>query len=70
MEELDAGVFDFDQFPDFTQQYEATLAATMPSELRFTSCDGPVSYVGREALEADINNLKAALEGAGPRGPS
>ena len=48
MEQLDAGVFDLDQFPDFTQQYEATLAATIPSELRFTSCDGPVSYVGRK----------------------
>ncbi len=68
MEELDAGVFDLDQFPDFTQQYEATLAATIPSELRFTSCDGPVSYVGREALDADINNLKAALEGCRPAG--
>jgi 5-methyltetrahydropteroyltriglutamate--homocysteine methyltransferase len=68
MEELDAGVFDFDEFPDFTRQYEATLAATMPAELRFTSCDGPVSYVGTKALDADINNLKAALEGVRPEG--
>ena len=33
------------------------------ANIRFTSCDGPVTYVGQSAVQADIDNLKAATEG-------
>jgi 5-methyltetrahydropteroyltriglutamate--homocysteine methyltransferase len=55
-----------DDFPDFAQK----LADTMESAatIRFTTCDGPVSYVGQSAVQADIDNLKAALDGVSPAG--
>src|SRR5439155_18727790 len=29
----------------------------------FVMCTGPVTYIGREAAQADIDNLKAAVQG-------
>ena len=37
------------------------MAQTMASTqtIKFTTCDGPVSYMGQDAVQADIENLKA-----------
>lgn len=34
-----------------------------PRERRVLACTGPVTYVGQEAVQTDIRNLKAAMEG-------
>ncbi len=39
------------------------FAPRVALELDAPSCNGPVTYVGQAALDADIANLKAALEG-------
>ena len=59
-------VMGLDDFPDFAQK----LAETMESAatIRFTTCDGPVSYIGQSAVQADIDNLKAALDGVSAAG--
>ncbi|MGI9092492.1 MAG: hypothetical protein ACR2FF_03415 [Mycobacteriales bacterium] len=51
-------------FPDFAEQMAATMSQA--ADIRWTSCDGPVSFEGRDAVQADIANLKAALEGLSP----
>ena len=58
-----AGSKEVASFPDF---YEATLrqgpnAAARAARL---ACTGPISYIGRAQVQADIENLKAALAGA------
>ncbi len=66
IEAVAASVMSLEDFPDFAQKLaEATATA---ASIRFTSCDGPVSYVGQSAVQADIDNLKAALEGVSPAG--
>src|SRR5690349_20791848 len=66
IQEVAAAVMGLDEHPDFAEQMAQTMA--MAQEIRFTSCDGPVSYVGQDAVEADIDNLNAALEGVTPAG--
>lgn len=66
IQEVSAQVINLDEFPDFAEYLAATM--TSAAEVRFTSCDGPVSYVGQDAVQADIDNLKAAVEGAAPAG--
>jgi 5-methyltetrahydropteroyltriglutamate--homocysteine methyltransferase len=50
-----------DEFPDFAARQAETMAAV--AQVRFTTCDGPVSYTGQAAVQADIENLKAAVNG-------
>ena len=50
-----------EEFPDFAEKMAQTMASAQT--IKFTTCDGPVSYVGQDALQADIDNLKAATEG-------
>jgi 5-methyltetrahydropteroyltriglutamate--homocysteine methyltransferase len=50
-----------EEFPDFAAKMAPTMASTQT--IKFTTCDGPVSYVGQDAVQADIENLKAATEG-------
>ena len=66
IQEVAAAVMGLDEHPDFAEQMAQTM--TMAQEVRFTSCDGPVSYVGQDAVKADIDNLNAALEGVSPAG--
>jgi 5-methyltetrahydropteroyltriglutamate--homocysteine methyltransferase len=61
IEEVASSVARLDQFPDYAEQWQATMASV--SQIRFTTCDGPVSFVGQEAVQADIDNLKAAVDG-------
>jgi 5-methyltetrahydropteroyltriglutamate--homocysteine methyltransferase len=59
-------------FPDFHRRgggrlWRAATASQVPSPTGNVNptlvCTGPLTYVGREATELDIANLKAALEG-------
>ena len=50
-----------EEFPDFAQKMAQIMAST--PTIKLTTCDGPVSYVGQDAVRADIENLKAATEG-------
>src|SRR5215831_9410192 len=47
-----------EEFPDFAEKMAQTMASAQT--IKFTTCDGPVSYVGQDAVRADIENLKAA----------
>src|SRR5262245_51349360 len=59
-----AGSREFRAFPEFYEWFGRALpspAASLPHMV----CTGPISYKGHAQLQADIDNLKAALEGAG-----
>jgi 5-methyltetrahydropteroyltriglutamate--homocysteine methyltransferase len=66
IETVAASVMNLEEFPDFADHMAATMESV--SEIRFTTCDGPVSYVGQEAVKTDIENLQAALDGEAPAG--
>jgi 5-methyltetrahydropteroyltriglutamate--homocysteine methyltransferase len=59
-------VMGLQEFPDFAEKLAQTRAAA--ATIRFTTCDGPVGYVGQQAVQADIENLKAATEGVSAAG--
>jgi 5-methyltetrahydropteroyltriglutamate--homocysteine methyltransferase len=61
IEAVSSSVIDLTDFPDYAEHLGATMAAA--AEIRFTTCDGPVAYVGQEAVKTDIANLKAAVQG-------
>jgi 5-methyltetrahydropteroyltriglutamate--homocysteine methyltransferase len=61
IEELASSVMGLEEFPDFAEK-QAQLMAEV-SQIRFTTCDGPVTYTGQDQLQADIENLKAATVG-------
>jgi 5-methyltetrahydropteroyltriglutamate--homocysteine methyltransferase len=61
IEEVAASVMGLDDFPDFAEKMAQTMASA--AKIRFTSCDGPVGYIGQRAVQSDIENLKAAAEG-------
>ena len=50
---------EFDDFPEYYTDYFKKYASTV-SPLRRIICKGPISYVGQELLQTDIDNLKAA----------
>jgi 5-methyltetrahydropteroyltriglutamate--homocysteine methyltransferase len=54
-------------FPEYYKQYFSTamLGVTLAPLVPFV-CTGPVSYRGQEAVQRDIENLKAALQGFEP----
>jgi 5-methyltetrahydropteroyltriglutamate--homocysteine methyltransferase len=64
IEEVAASVMGLDEFPDYAELQAQQMAAA--AQVRFTTCDGPVSYTGQAAVQADIENLIAALDGADP----
>jgi 5-methyltetrahydropteroyltriglutamate--homocysteine methyltransferase len=47
-------------FPEF---YEPTLAASPNAQAPRYECTGPIAYVGHAQVQADIDNLRAALAG-------
>jgi 5-methyltetrahydropteroyltriglutamate--homocysteine methyltransferase len=53
---------EFDQFPEYYTEYFKKYSATV-APLRRIICRGPVTYVGHELLQKDIDNLKAAIAG-------
>jgi 5-methyltetrahydropteroyltriglutamate--homocysteine methyltransferase len=66
IEEVASSVMGLEQFPDFAELQAQTMAAA--GEIAFTSCDGPVSFVGQDAVQADIEHLQEATKGASPAG--
>ena len=66
VEQVAASVMALEDFPDFAEKQAQTVASA--ATIRFTSCDGPVQYVGQAAVESDIDILKAATDGARPAG--
>jgi 5-methyltetrahydropteroyltriglutamate--homocysteine methyltransferase len=66
IEQVASSVMGLDEFPDFAAQMAVTMRAA--SQIRFTTCDGPVSFVGQSAVQADIDNLQAAVDRMTPAG--
>jgi 5-methyltetrahydropteroyltriglutamate--homocysteine methyltransferase len=52
---------DKSRFPDFYAEYDKTQGFT--GKLSNWVCTGPVRYVGHDALQRDIDDLRKALEG-------
>jgi 5-methyltetrahydropteroyltriglutamate--homocysteine methyltransferase len=50
-----------DDFPEYYAEYFKKYSATI-APLRRIICRGPITYVGQELLQTDIDNLKAATE--------
>ena len=61
IEQVAASVMALEEFPDFAEKMAQTMASA--ATIRFTTCDGPVRYVGQAAVQSDIDTLKAATEG-------
>ena len=56
-------VADLEQFPEYSQRlFQATPIETM---LR-PACSGPIAYKDKAALQKDLENFKAALQGVAP----
>ena len=51
IEEVAASVMGLQDFPDFMEKIAQTMASA--AKIRFTSCDGPVAYVGQRAVQAE-----------------
>ncbi len=51
-----------DMFPEYYAEYFKKYSAAA-SPLRRIVCKGPISYVGQQLLQTDVDNLKAACEG-------
>lgn len=54
IEQVAASVMALQDFPDFAERMAQTMASATP--IRFTSCDGPVRYVGQRAVQSDIRS--------------
>ena len=54
-------------FPEYYEEYfrQAMLGGSVASVVPMV-CTGPITYQGQEALQRDIDNLKAALAGVNP----
>jgi 5-methyltetrahydropteroyltriglutamate--homocysteine methyltransferase len=61
IEQVAASVMALEDFPDFAEKQAQTVASA--ATIRFTTCDGPVQYVGQAAVQSDIDILKAATDG-------
>jgi 5-methyltetrahydropteroyltriglutamate--homocysteine methyltransferase len=66
LQELAASVMGLEEFPDFAEK-QARLMGEV-SQIRFTTCDGPVTYTGQDQLMADIDHLKMAAQGVSSAG--
>lgn len=60
--------FERDDFPGLSERLMAKAGPAFAA-VRYTSaCTGPISYVGHDAVQADIDNLKRAAQGANVEG--
>ena len=62
IQEIAASVDDLERLPGLRRPHGGDDGAR-PAEIRFTACDGPVATRGQAAVQADIDNLKAAVRG-------
>jgi 5-methyltetrahydropteroyltriglutamate--homocysteine methyltransferase len=51
---------EIDDFPDYYRGYLSKYSSTV-APMRVMVCTGPVSYIGQDAVRADIANLRTAL---------
>jgi 5-methyltetrahydropteroyltriglutamate--homocysteine methyltransferase len=61
IEAVTATTMDLTPYPDFVEKVSKTLSFSQ--NVRFTTCEGPVTYIGQAAVQADIDNLKTATVG-------
>lgn len=59
------GSREVEAFPEF-YEWNARTRTGIVAPRRATVCSGPITYIGQEALQTDIDNLKAALKGKNP----
>jgi len=69
LEDLVPVILDLSEFPDFAAARIPPIVVSL-ANIRFTACDGPVAYTGHDALQTDIDHLKAAVAGAAAAGTS
>lgn len=55
---------DLDDYPEIAEQALAGLVTATPA------CTGPVRYTGADALAAELNDLRAAVDAVGTAGPA
>jgi 5-methyltetrahydropteroyltriglutamate--homocysteine methyltransferase len=60
LEPVAAAVMGLEEFPDFAEKQAQMVG--FAANVRFTICDGPVAYTGQQAVQADIDNLRAATK--------
>lgn len=65
IEEVASAVTDLTDYPDFAEKM-AAQTTEQASTIKFTTCNGPVSFTGQDAVQADIDNLKAATTNTTP----
>lgn len=61
-----SSIADMTEHADYLAKMGQIFQSVPP--IRYAACDGPVSYVGQEAVRTDIENLEAAVAGADPAG--
>ena len=52
---------EFDMFPEYYTEYFKKYSSAV-SPLRRIICKGPISYVGQQLLQTDLDNLRAAVK--------
>ncbi len=57
-----AGSREFKSFPEFYEWFARTMPSPAARSVHMV-CTGPISYTGYKHVQADIDNLKAALKG-------
>ena len=55
-----------DDFPEYWSRKEFTEATIVRSAIKRPVCTGPIGWKDRRAVQRDIDNLEAALNGLGP----
>src|SRR5260370_17205622 len=55
---------EIDDFPEYYHGYMSKYSSAV-APMRVMVCTGPVAYIGRDAVQTDIANLRAALAEAG-----
>jgi 5-methyltetrahydropteroyltriglutamate--homocysteine methyltransferase len=60
--------FGRDEFPGLAERLAETAAPSFAAVRRPDVCTGPISYIGSEAVQRDIDNLEAAVGGASVEG--
>lgn len=55
-----------DDFPEYWTRREYTEAMIISSSIKRPMCTGPIGWKDRQAVQRDVDNLKAALDGIEP----
>ena len=55
-----------DDFPEYSKRLQQTESLILHSSIRRPMCTGPIGWKDRQAVQSDVDNLKAALNGFEP----